>query len=53
LLISENLPRFEKVCGTGVFVLTFRCAKQFYVPNMQDQSKPGKKSEIKRQTFII
>jgi hypothetical protein len=53
-LTSENLPSFEKVCSTGiVVVLTFRCAKQFYVPNMQEQSKAGKKSEINRQTFVI
>ena len=26
-----------------VFVLIFRCAKQFYVPNMQEQSKACKK----------
>ena len=36
-----------------VFVLTFRSAKQFHVPNMQEQSKAGKKSEINRQTFGI
>ena len=35
-----------------VFVLIFRCAEQFYVPNMQEQSKAGKKSEINRQTFV-
>ena len=34
-----------------VFVLTFRCEKQFYVPKMQEQSKAGKKSEINRQAF--
>ena len=27
--------------------------KKFHVPNMQEQSKAGKKSEIKRQTFVI
>ena len=32
---------------------TFICAKQFYVSNMQKQSKAGKKSEINRQTFAI
>ena len=36
-----------------VFVLTFRCAKQFHVPNKLEQSKAGKKSEINRQTFVI
>ena len=36
-----------------VFVLIFRCAEQFYVPNMQEQSKTGKKSEINRQTYVI
>ena len=37
-----------------VFVLKSKCAEQFiYVPNMQEQSKTGKKSEINRQTFVI
>ena len=27
-----------------LFVLTFRCAEQFYVPNTQKQSKMGNKS---------
>ena len=36
-----------------VFVLIFRCAEQFYVPNMQEQSKTGKESEINRQTYVI
>ena len=47
LLISENLPRFEKVCSTGTkncFVFTFRCA---------EQSKMGKYPEINRQSSII
>ena len=29
-----------------VFVLTFRCAKQFYVHDTQKQSKTGKNPEI-------
>ena len=31
-----------------VFVMKFRCAEQFYVPNMQKQSKTGKNPEINR-----
>ena len=36
-----------------VFVLTFRCAKLFYAPNMQEQSKVGKnqKSKDKHSSF--
>ena len=36
-----------------VFVLTFICAKQFYVPNTLKQSKTGKNPKINRQSFII
>ena len=56
LLISEILPRFERFEAHRhriSFVLTFICAKQFYVPNMQEQSKAGKRTEINRQTFNI
>ena len=51
-MICENLPRFEKEQRI-VFILTFRCAKQFYVPNMQEQSKAGKnkKSTDKHSSF--
>ena len=53
LKIYQDLKRFVAQEHRIVFVLTFRCAKQFYVPNMQEQSKAGKKSEINRQTFVI
>jgi hypothetical protein len=33
------------------FVLIFRCAEQFYVPNMQEQSKRDKKSTDKNSSF--
>ena len=33
--------------------LTFRCAEQFYVPNMQKQSKPGKNPVFNRWSFVI
>ena len=42
LLNSENLPRFAAQEHRIVFVLTFRFAKQFYVPNLQEQLKAGK-----------
>ena len=51
LKIYQDLKRFVAQEYKIVFILTFRCAKQFYVPNMQEQSKPGKKSEINGQTF--
>ena len=53
LKIYQDLKRFATQEHRIVFVLIFRCAEQFYVPNMQEQSKMGKKSEINRQTFII
>ena len=56
MLISENLPRFEKFAAWKqriVFVLTFRCAEQFCLPNTQKQSKRGKNPEINRQSFGI
>ena len=53
LKIYQDLKRFAAQEHRIVFILTFRCAKQFYVPNMQEQSKAGKKSEINRQTFVI
>ena len=49
----QDLKRFATQEHRIVFILTFRCAKQFYVPNMQEQSKAGKKSEINRQTSVI
>ena len=49
----QDLKRFATQEHRIVFILTFRCAKQFYVPNMQEQSKAGKKSEINRQTLVI
>jgi hypothetical protein len=55
-LISENLKDLKRFAAQEhriVFVLTFRCAKKIYVPNMQEQSKAGKESEIYRQTFVI
>ena len=36
------MKRFAAQEHRIVFVLTFRCAKQFYVPNIQEQSKAGK-----------
>ena len=53
LKIYQDLKRFVAQEHRIAFVLTFSCAKQFYVPNMQEQSKVGKKSEISRQTFVI
>jgi hypothetical protein len=53
LKIYQDLKRFATKEHRIVFVLIFRCAEQFYVPNMQEQSKTGKKSEINRQTFVI
>jgi hypothetical protein len=47
------LNRFAAQEHRIVFVFTFRCAKQFNVPKMQEQSKAGKKSEINRQKFVI
>ena len=49
----QDLKRFAAQEHRIVFVLIFRCAEQFYVPSMQEQSKMGKKSEINRQTFVI
>jgi len=40
------LKRFAPQEHGIVFVLIFRCAEQFYVPNTQEQSKTGKKIEI-------
>jgi hypothetical protein len=39
------LNRFAAQEHRIVFVLIFTCAEQFYVPNMQEQSKRGKKSD--------
>jgi hypothetical protein len=61
---SEQNLRFELAGRTAwypsdrtitliFFVLILRCAEQCYVPNTQEQSKTGKKSEINRQTFVI
>ena len=49
----QDLKRFAAQEHRIVFVLTFRCSKQFYVPNMQEQSKGGKKSKIIRQTSLF
>ena len=48
-----KLKRFATQEHRVVFVLIFRSAKQFYVTNMQEKSKMGKKSETNRQTFVI
>ena len=40
------MKRFAAQEQRIVFVLTFRCAEQFYVPNTQKQSKMGKNPEI-------
>ena len=53
LKIYQDLKRFAAQEHRFVFVFIFRCADQFYVPNVQGQSKTGKKSEINRQTFIF
>ena len=53
LKIYQDLKRFAAQEHKIVFVLTFWCSKQFYVPNMQEQSKVIKKSEINRQTVVI
>ena len=53
LKIYQDLKRFVAQKHRIIFVLTFRCAKQFYDTNMQEQSKGGKKSEINRQTLVI
>ena len=50
LKLFAGFCKFTKICkglwhrNTELFsFLTFRCAKQFYVPNMQEQSKADKK----------
>ena len=43
LKIYQDLKSFAAQEHRIVFVLTFRCEKQFDVPNMQEQSKMGKK----------
>ena len=54
LKIYQDLKRFVATGAQNCFCFWFfLCAKQFYVPNMQELSKAGKKSEINRQTFII
>ena len=53
LKIYQDLKRFAAQEHRIVFVLTFICEKQLYVPNMQEQSKGGKKSEIIRQTSLF
>ena len=53
LKVYQDLKRFAAQEHKIVLVLTFRCAKKFHVPNMQEQSKGGKKSEINIQTFVI
>ena len=51
--VRTDQTRFAAQKHRIVFVLTFRCAKQFYVPNMQEQSKVGKnqKSKDKHSSF--
>ena len=54
LKIYQDLKRFVATGAQNCFCFWFfLCAKQFYVPNMQELSKAGKKSEINRQTFAI
>ena len=53
LKIYQDLKRFAAQEKRIVFVLTFRCAEQFYVPNTQKQSKTGKNPEINWQSFVI
>ena len=53
LKIYRDLKRFVTQEHRIIFVLILRSAEQFYVPNMQEQSKMGKNSEISRQTFVI
>lgn len=47
------MKRFAAQEHRIVFVLIFRCAEQFYVPNTQEQSKTGKnqKSTDKHSSF--
>ena len=49
LKIYQNLKRFAAQEHRIVFVLNFRCAEQFYVSNMQEQSK----AEIRNHQTII
>ena len=44
--IYQDLKRFAAQEQRIVTVLIFRCAKQFYVPNTQKQSKTSKNPEI-------
>ena len=53
LKIYQDFKRFATQEQKIVFDLTFRCAKQFFVPNTQKQSKRGKNPEINRQSFVI
>ena len=45
LKVYQDLKIFATQEHRIVFVLIFRCAEQFYVPNMQEQSKTGKKQK--------
>ena len=53
LKIYQDLKSFRAQEHKIVFVLSFRYAKQFYVPNMQEQSIEGKnqKSRDKHSSF--
>ena len=52
LKIYQDLERFAAQEHKIVFVLTFWCAKQFYVPSMQKQSKvKNQKSTDKHSSF--
>ena len=48
LKIYQDLKRFAAQKQRIVFVLTFRCAEQFFIANKQKQSKTGKNPEINR-----
>ena len=42
MLISKNLPRFEKICNTGTqncLCFDFRCAEQFMFPSCKNSQK--------------
>ena len=45
LKICQDLKRFA--AKELFFVLILKCTEQFYVPNMQEQSKTGKKQKSK------
>ena len=51
-IVCWFLKIYQDLWHRIVFVLIFRCAEQFYVPNMQEQSKVGKFSEINKQFHV-